>query len=146
MVALENGDIRLVRSAYLLLLPLGSLILYRQQLEGLQEVLELQGASPLPLLSPAEAVALIRKCNRSVGALTYGWLSPGSAFVPPSNASQIPVGLSHVCAAVPDPAGQRLECVKKALEEHPHIEACFWDFPSLFQVCCASLSNQPSIG
>ena len=97
VAVLERGDIRFVRSAWLLLLPPGELIPFRQKLEEL----ELQGVSPSPLLSPAEAVALIRKCKRSVGALTYGWLSPGSAFTPPSNSSQILAGratrVPHVC-------------------------------------------------
>ena len=44
------------------------------------------------------------KRNRSVGALSYGWLSPGS----------------------PDPAGRRLDVVRQALTAHPRIEAFFW--------------------
>ena len=85
VAVLKRGDIRFVRSAWLLLLPPGELIPFRQKLEEL----ELQGASPSPLMNPAEAVALLRKCNRSVGALTYGWLSLGSAFAPSSNSSRI---------------------------------------------------------
>ena len=60
---------------------------------------------PTPLLSPKDAADLIRRGNRSAGALTYGWLSPGD----------------------PDPAGSRVAVVRSALEEHPQIEAFFWE-------------------
>ena len=63
---LHAGDIRLVRSAWLLAQPSGYRIARRQDLEAL----EASGASPSPLLSPEEAVALVREGNRSAGALT----------------------------------------------------------------------------
>ena len=59
----------------------------------------------LDVLSPAEAVALIRRCARAAGSLTYGWLSPGN----------------------PDPAGARIRVVRVALKAHSYIEALFWD-------------------
>ena len=58
-----------------------------------------------PLLSPAEAVALVRRGDRSAGALTYGW---------PTRAH-------------PDPTGERLAILRRALVDHPHIEAIFWE-------------------
>jgi hypothetical protein len=70
---LAEGHIRLVRAAWLKSQPAGYRIQYRQR----REESERQGSSPSPLLSPREAVAAIRSCSRSVGALTYGWLSPG---------------------------------------------------------------------
>ena len=73
----------------------------RQELE----TLEATGAAPSPLLSPAEAVALVRRGDRSAGALTYGW---------PTRAH-------------PDPTGERLAILRRALVDHPHIEAIFWE-------------------
>ena len=60
---LEAGDIRLLRTAYIMQ-PSVERILCRQELEELER----QGESPL--LSPNEAVSLIRQCDRSAGALT----------------------------------------------------------------------------
>ena len=42
---------------------------------------------------------------------SHGWLSAGD----------------------PDPAGARIKVLRDALRELPHIEAVFFDFPSLFQ-------------
>ena len=71
----EQGDIRFVRSSWLLDQPDGFRMPNRQKLEALEE----QGVSPSPLLSPHEAVDLVRRGDRSAGALTYGWPSPGVA-------------------------------------------------------------------
>ena len=60
---LQQGDIRLLRPSWLLQ-PSTMRISWRQDLEALER----QGESPL--LSPAEAVALIKQGNRCVGALT----------------------------------------------------------------------------
>lgn len=70
------------------------------------EQLERQGASPSPLLAPAEAVRLVLRCQRLVGVLSYGWLSPGE----------------------PDPDGVRIGIVRAALDANDYIEALFWDF------------------
>jgi hypothetical protein len=70
------------------------------------------GASPSPLLSPQEAVALVERGDRSIGTLTYGWLSPGD----------------------PDPDGSRFRVLRRALLGMAiRIEALFWDFGSLYQ-------------
>ena len=69
---LARGDIRLVRVAWLHQQAEDFIMPYRQQLEAMESA----GASPSPLLSPEEAVELIRRGDRSVGALTYGWVSP----------------------------------------------------------------------
>ena len=63
-----KGHIRLVRSAWLLAQPKEYRIKKRQDLE----LLEQSGVSPSPLLTPEEAVALIRKGDRSAGVLSYG--------------------------------------------------------------------------
>ena len=65
---LGNGDIRLVRSEWLLAQPDVFLMVNRQALEEF----ELRGVSPSPLLHPDEAAEDVRRGNRSVGALTYG--------------------------------------------------------------------------
>ena len=101
------GAIRLVRVLWLLQQPDDYRIQNRQQLEQLER----DGASPSPLLSPDEAVALVRRCARAAGSLTYGWLSP-----------------PH-----PDPAGTRTRVVRAALEANGYIEALFWDYASLYQ-------------
>ena len=62
--ALRAGDIRLVRSEWFLALPDGYRIQRRQDLEAL--------APASPLLTPDEAVVLLRQGNRGVGSLTYG--------------------------------------------------------------------------
>ena len=100
--ALELADIRFVRAAWLLSRPSGYRMVRRQDLE----TLEASGASPSPLLSPQEAAALVRKGTRSAGALTYGW----------------------PLASNPDPTGERVEVMKRALEQNPHIEGFFWEY------------------
>lgn len=100
--ALELADIRFVRAAWLLSRPSGYRMVRRQDLEAL----EASGASPSPLLSPQEAAALVRKGTRSAGALTYGW----------------------PLASNPDPTGERVEVMKRALEQNPHIEGFFWEY------------------
>ena len=56
-------------------------------------------------------MALIRKGNREVGALSYGWLLPWD----------------------PDPTGARMALLRRALLERPHIKALFWDQATLYQ-------------
>jgi Ran GTPase-activating protein (RanGAP) involved in mRNA processing and transport len=111
--ALRAGDIKLLRVSWLQRLrrllrqPNGRRLKRRQELEALF----LAPWKKSPFLSAVEAVALLRRGNRGVGALTHGWLSPGEC----------------------DPDGARLDMVLAALEEHPHIEGVFWDYASLFQ-------------
>ena len=69
---LRDGDIRLLRSSWLLEQPDDYRIGKRQDLEEL----EMNGATPSPLLSPDEAVELIRKGTRSAGVLSYGCTLP----------------------------------------------------------------------
>ncbi|KOO27955.1 hypothetical protein Ctob_003240, partial [Chrysochromulina tobinii] len=107
--ALRAGDIKLLRVSWLRRLrrlrrqPDGRRLKRRQELEALK--------AESPFLSAEEAVALLRRGNRGVGALTHGWLSPGEC----------------------DPDGARLDVMLAALEEHLHIEGVFWDYASLFQ-------------
>ena len=89
----EAGDIRFVRPSWLQQAST-TRILRRQDLEALEASGECS-----PLLSTSEAVALIKQCDRSTGALTYGWQSPGS----------------------PDIAGTRLEVVRQALAENKKL-------------------------
>ena len=70
--ALAAGHIRFVRSEWLLNLPPGSRIQRRQELE------KLDGSPSSPLLSCKEAVAAVRRGDRALGALTYGWVTPGT--------------------------------------------------------------------
>ena len=65
--ALKAGYVRLLRSTWLLQQPTTYQLQWRQKLEQL-DGLGMNSA----LLTPEEAVALVRCCNRSVGALTYG--------------------------------------------------------------------------
>eukprot|EP00966_Prymnesium_polylepis_P075098 1741880-Prymnesium_polylepis.2 len=98
--ALLRGDVRLVRVAWLRAQPDSYRLQRRQDLEG--------GKA---LLTPDEAVALVRKGTRGVGVASHGWLSAGA----------------------PDPAGARIKVLRRALRELPYIEAVFFDFMSLFQ-------------
>ena len=100
--ALAAKIIRHLSTVWLFAQPSGFKMPYRQQLEELER----QGASPSPLLSPMEAVKLIRRGNRGIGAVTHGWLSPGN----------------------PDPAGARMKVLKEALKERPHIVAIFFEY------------------
>ena len=98
---LANGAIRLVRTAWVQLQPADFKMPMRQELE----TLEREGASPSPLMSPEEAVALIREGNRGVGVTSHPWLSPGN----------------------PDPAGVRIKLLRRTLAEQPHLKAFFFE-------------------
>eukprot|EP00900_Chrysochromulina_parva_P026549 jgi/Chrpa1/8528/Chrysochromulina_OHIO_Genome00016749-RA len=63
------GAIRLLCVKWLLMQPENFKMPNRQELEALEK----SGASPSPLLSGEEAAALVRRGDRSIGALTYGW-------------------------------------------------------------------------
>ena len=100
--------IRLLCVKWLLMQPANFKMLNRQALEEIER----SGASPSPLLSPLEAVALVERGDRSIGALTYGWLMSGD----------------------PDPDGSRIRVLRRALKGMAiRIEALFWDFGSLYQ-------------
>lgn len=99
---LGSGAIRLVRIAWLETQPRD----YRMQRCQDLEAIERSGVSPSPLLTPQEAVDLLRKGSRSIGTLSYGWLTPGQ----------------------PDPAGARIEVLRAALVQHPHLEGLFWEY------------------
>ena len=105
--ALTNGKIRLVSVAYILKQPEG------HKLQRMQELASIKGA----LLSPQQAAKLMANANRSVFALSYGWL----------------------CAGEPDPYGKRFAKVKQALlwlkaqNILPPGAGMFWDFGSLPQ-------------
>ena len=71
--ALARGDIRFLRTAWLKSQPEGYRLQYRQELE----TLEAKGESPL--LSETEADGVVRRGDRSGGAVTYGWLCPGAS-------------------------------------------------------------------
>ena len=65
--------------------------------------------------SPDEAIALVRRGTRCVGALSYGWLMGGSA----------------------DPVGARVALLQETLAELSYIEAIFWE--------CALSPPPPSV-
>ena len=71
---LQGGDIALLRTAWLLALPEGKHLVRRQELEVIEGI--------TPLLTPQEAVGAIRAGNRSVGALSHGWMSPVGSHAP----------------------------------------------------------------
>ena len=105
---LLSGAIRLLRVEWLMKQLDDFKMPNRQELEKLEK----SGVSPSPLLSGEEAAALVRRGDRSIGALTYGWLSPGD----------------------PDPDGSRMRVLRRALMGMAiRIEALFWDFGSLYQ-------------
>ena len=102
------GAIRLLCVKWLLIQPANFKMPNRQALEEIER----SGVSPSPLLSPQEAVALVERGDRSIGALTYGWLMSGD----------------------PDPKGSRIRVLRRALKRLAiRIEALFWDFGSLYQ-------------
>ena len=101
--ALRQGDILLLKASYIRTAPAGYRIRRRQ---------DLQRDNAAAFYTPEQAVALIERGDRSVGTLTYGWLSPGD----------------------PDPDGHRFELLRQALEQHPLIVGLFWDYASLYQV------------
>jgi hypothetical protein len=103
---LLRGAIRLLRVEWLV----KQLDHFRMPRRQVLEELEESGVLPSPLLSGEEAAALVRRGDRSIGALTYGWLSPGD----------------------PDPDGSRIRVLRRALTSLA-IEALFWDFGSLYQ-------------
>ena len=109
--AVQRGDIRLLNPAWLKKQPPDYRIQYRQELEQLEKKLEAEGKSPLPLLKPDQAVKLIESGERSVGALSYGWLVGGD----------------------PDPDGARFRVVQRALKDMKVIRGLFWDFASCYQ-------------
>jgi hypothetical protein len=100
--ALERGDIRLLDTSKLERL---------EQVRSRQDLEKNEGAQYF--LPEKEAGELLRKQDRSVGLLTYGWRSRDN----------------------PDPDGETLKAVKTALRSPKckHIRGLFWDFPSMFQ-------------
>ena len=64
-----------------------------------------------PLLSPKEAVALLRNGRREIGALSYGWILPWD----------------------PDPTGARMVLLRRVLKQRTYIKALFWDQATLYQ-------------
>jgi hypothetical protein len=103
--AVANGDIRIVRTGWLLAQPESYRLERRQDLE------KRESRAEAPFLTYDAAAKLIQQHNRGLGALSYGWLSG-----------------SH-----PDPEGGRLSAVRQGLRKHPHIGGLFWDFASLPQ-------------
>ena len=99
---LSAGDIRLVRSAWLLQ-PSVTKMRKRQELEAIEEQGTIDDVSPL--LACDEAAALIRRGTRSAAVLSLGWLLGGD----------------------PDPKAEYLTLVKQALAESPHVEGLYWE-------------------
>ena len=112
---LQRGVIRIVRVAWLLTLPPGFCILRQQDLVDLTLGASadgvVAGSQLSPLLSPDEAVALVRRGGRCIAVLSHGWLSAGNC----------------------DPNGMRIAVVQRALREYAHLQGLFWDQASLAQ-------------
>ena len=96
---LAQGDVRLVRSLWLLKQTDDFHIRRRQELEAQD------GGEDSPLMRPEEAVRLVQRGRRAAGVLSYGWPSPGD----------------------PDPTRHRIQAVRRALAEHTFIEGFFWE-------------------
>ena len=115
VATLQQADIRLLRSAWLRAQPDGYLLQNRQELEALERAARAEDGTlskeHSPLLSPDEAIELIRSGDRRVAVLSHGWLTQ-----------------KHC-----DPCGARLGVVVKALAQYPYLEACFWDYASMYQ-------------
>ena len=86
---------------------------YDYKIKRRQDLEELEAADQglSPLLAGAEAVTLIRKGRRGVGALTYGWLLPWD----------------------PDPTRQRTRLLRRTLEDQRYMKALFIDQCTLYQ-------------
>ena len=110
IAVLEAGLIRFIRSAWLVAQPVGFRLPRRQELEELEK-LEATSQDNTPFLSAKEAVRLVRRGDRSAGALSHGWLCPSEC----------------------DPHGARVAVVQRALQEAPRIKGLFWDQASLPQ-------------
>jgi hypothetical protein len=97
--AIAQKKLRLLRTSWLLSRPAGWRLPRRSALEELEI-----SAGELPFLSPREAACWLECGRRHIAALSYAWLS-----------------VPH-----PDPAGQRLETVRKFLANSPHVHGLFW--------------------
>ena len=69
-LVLRNGDIRLVRSAWVLAQLAQDPTSFRMPHRQALEAMERSGVSPSPLFSPQEAEALLRCGQRGVGVLS----------------------------------------------------------------------------
>ena len=131
--ALDCGYIRLLRTAWLLAQPETYLLENRQQLEARER----QGGMS-PLLSPGEAVALVRRAKRGMGTATHGWLSSHHVSATMSQSSHTscrtpahihltaPRSRSGLPRSQPDPAGVRLAVLRLALKQLAYIEGLFF--------------------
>ena len=130
--ALDCGYIRLLRTAWLLAQPETYLLENRQQLEARER----QGGMS-PLLSPGEAVALVRRAKRGMGTATHGWLSSHhvsattsrtrtSCRTPAHIPLTAPRSRSGLPRSQPDPAGARLAVLRLALKQLAYIEGLFF--------------------
>lgn len=125
--ALATRGIRLLRASWLKQQEPGFRIKRRQDLEAL----EANGESPF--LSPEEAIVLVCRSERLVGILTYGrhHIPPAVPCLPCLTRERF--NTPHCCCAGwltpgdPDPNGQRVEVVRRALDEYPYLEALFWE-------------------
>jgi hypothetical protein len=115
---LKDGDISLLRVAWVLQLPVDYVMPRRQTLEELQLELEAKGEALTPFLKCDEAVALVDSGERAVGVLSHGWLTPGHC----------------------DPQGAKVVVVQAALRQYPHIEGLFWECAP---IACAPLPCAP---
>ena len=122
LAGLRRGDLRLLRCSWLLdhaevalRVPVGGD-------KGGKTVLRMLRCQDLPdaaFFTPEEAAALLQRRDRSVLALSYGWLT----------------------AAHPEPDGTTFAAVLKYLRAEPSARACglFWDFASCAIHACSNL-------
>ena len=107
--ALAREDIRLVRVSWLRARPDGFKLLKRQELEAIEAAAG--SLEERPLLSGQEAVQMLRCADRRIAVLSHGWLTPGHC----------------------DPSAVRVGVVVRALAQYQHLQALFWDMPSIYQ-------------
>ena len=124
--ALQQRHLRLLRAAWLREQPAGYILQHRLELE------QLEGVTLAPLLSADEAVAALRRGDRSVGVLSQcvGIRSdaPRRAHArAPMTRSTLDRRSGWLMAGHCDPHGVRLGVVRAALARHPHIVAIFWE-------------------
>ena len=106
--AFRSGAIKLIVADRIRDGTIGAVIARRQELEARE-----RDEGMRIFCSADEAIVLLRANGREVGALTYGWASP-----------------DH-----PDVSGAYLAAVRRFLCSPlgAHVQALFWDFPSLPQ-------------
>lgn len=110
---LEDGTLRLLRCSWLVSRESDN-VLGRDAVSGAVIMKRRQDLPEEAFLSAEEAVAALKRGDRSILVLSYGWLTK----------------------AHPDPHGTTLKVVRQFLAKQPDVDRCglFWDLAALPQV------------